>query len=252
MEIIDSIFWTNEAATGQEIGIFTSSTLTISYSNVDGGQASVQNNGGTLNWGAGMINANPLFTAGPSGFHYLGQTAAGQPANSPCVDTGSTLASSVGMNVYWTRTDGITDSGTVDMGYHYGDFVFPRLQADTFAIPGGMGGKANLLLLAGSANANRNYIILGSVTGTDPGTTLPRGKATLPLNWDFFTNVVVDMINTPFFPNFMGKLDANGRAEAQFNTLGLFAGGAGLTLYFAYALNAPWDFVSNPVAVEIL
>jgi hypothetical protein len=27
---------------------------------------------------------------------------------------------------------------------------------------------------------------------------------------------------------------------------------AGADLYFAYALNGPWDFVSNPVKIEIV
>jgi hypothetical protein len=198
-----------------------------------------------------MIDANPLFTDGPSGFHYLGQVAAGQPATSPCVDTGSALASSVGMNVYWTRTDGVVDSGTVDMGYHYGDFLFPWLQADTFAIPEITGGTANFLLLAGVENANRTYILLGGITGTDPGTPLPGGKTTLPLNWDFFTNVVLQYVNSPVFKNFMGTLNSNGSGTAQLN-IGPVPGVAPMTMHFAYALNGPWNFVSGSIAVEIV
>ncbi|OGP58914.1 MAG: hypothetical protein A2V67_20785, partial [Deltaproteobacteria bacterium RBG_13_61_14] len=50
---------------------------------------------------------------------YLSQTAAGQGADSPCVDAGGDLASDLGLDAYTTRTDGVLDSGTVDMGYHY-------------------------------------------------------------------------------------------------------------------------------------
>jgi hypothetical protein len=229
------------------------STINISYSNVKGGKASVHvDPNGTLNWGWGMIDANPLFVQGPNGFFYLSQVAAGQPADSPCVDAGAGPASNYGMDIYWTRTDGVTDSGIVDMGFHYGPFTFPALQTDTFWIPESTGGDADFLLFAESGNANRNYIILGGVSDTMPGTPLPGGLATLPLNWDFFTNLVLSLLNTPIFNNFLGTLDSNGKAEAQFNTLGPFTGGAGLTLYFAYALNKPWDFVSNPVGIQII
>jgi len=69
--------------------------------------------------GTGNISSDPLFVTGPSGSYYLSQTAAGQGSDSPCVDAGSEPASSLGMDVYTTRTDNITDSGIVDIGYHY-------------------------------------------------------------------------------------------------------------------------------------
>ena len=78
------------------------------------------------------------------------------------------------------------------------------------------------------------------------------GIATLPLNWDILTNLVVAFVNTPPFSNFMGQLDSAGSSSAKFDTLGPIPGAAGLTLYFAYALNNPWDFASNPVAVDIV
>ena len=254
--ITNTILWDNSATTGPEIWVGDTtypSTLTISYSNVKGGQASVYvDPGSTLNWGAGMINANPLFAAGASGFHYLSQVLAGQPANSPCVDTGSDLASNLGMNLYWTRTDEVPDSGTVDMGFHYGaDFLFPSLQADAFAIPEKVGGTANFLLLAGAKNADRTYLLLGSISGTVKGIPLPGGKATLPLNYDIFTTMTILYANTQLFLDFMGTLDAMGSGAAQMN-LGPVPGFAPLTMYFAYALNKPWDFASNPVGIEIV
>ncbi|MHC4497499.1 MAG: right-handed parallel beta-helix repeat-containing protein, partial [Planctomycetota bacterium] len=65
------------------------------------------------------IDADPCFIAG----YYLSHTATGQEANSPCVDTGSDLASNVGMDMYTTRIDGVNDvsDSNVDMGYHYWD-----------------------------------------------------------------------------------------------------------------------------------
>ncbi|MHC4075479.1 MAG: right-handed parallel beta-helix repeat-containing protein [Planctomycetota bacterium] len=69
--------------------------------------------------GVGNIAANPLFVTGPDGDYYLSQIVAGQASDSPCVDAGSNTSVNLGMNVYTTRTDGLIDLGTVDMGYHY-------------------------------------------------------------------------------------------------------------------------------------
>ena len=69
--------------------------------------------------GEGNIDVDPLFITGPFGDYYLSQSSAGQTFTSGCVDSGSTSSSSLGMNEKTTRTDSVTDSGTVDMGYHY-------------------------------------------------------------------------------------------------------------------------------------
>ena len=105
---------------------------------------------------------------------------------------------------------------------------------------------------AAAANAGRNYLILVSAGGTAPGIPLPGGEKTVPLNQDFFTDFVFMLINTPVFSNFLGKLDADGTAKATFDTIKPIGGGIGLELHFAYALNNPWDFVSNPAAIEIV
>jgi len=65
------------------------------------------------------ISGDPLFKKGPLGNFYLSNKIAGQLTNSPCIDAGSASASSLGMNVYTTRTDNGVDSNTVDIGYHY-------------------------------------------------------------------------------------------------------------------------------------
>jgi hypothetical protein len=128
-----------------------------------------------------------------------------------------------------------------------------RLEADNDKISESTGGTVQFTLDAGITNANRSYLILGSASGTEPGTPLPGGMATLPLNWDVFTGLVINLINTPIFYDFMGMLDAAGMAAATFDTLGpLPSGSAGLIFNFAYALNNPWNFVSNPVPIEII
>ena len=115
-----------------------------------------------------------------------------------------------------------------------------------------VGGHIALNLNAGAAKGGRNYLLLGSVTGSSPGTLLPGGQAVLPVNWDFFTNIVLDMLNTPIFQDFMGVLDADGKASALFNTFGPVPGTAGIFITYAYALNKPWDYASNPCVIEIV
>ena len=50
----------------------------------------------------------------------------------------------------------------------------------------------------------------------------------------------------------MGQLDADGGGTALFDArVPRPPIIVGLTLYFAYGLNAPWDFVSNPVGIRV-
>ncbi len=92
-------------------------TPSVTYSDIEGGY------GGPTN-----IDADPLFTRGPLGDYYLGHLAAGQPADSPCIDSGSapageicyeTVEGTTCLDQLTTRTDGAIDNGQVDMGYHY-------------------------------------------------------------------------------------------------------------------------------------
>jgi parallel beta-helix repeat protein len=136
--IINSILWGNSAGAGSQIAVGTSyaydprpSTVDISYSDVQGGAALIKVDTGSpytqgddsiLNWDyatnlprGGAGNPNPQFVSG----YYLSQPAAGQTLLSPCVDAGGTDAHSADMYRHTTRTDGLLDAATVDMGYHY-------------------------------------------------------------------------------------------------------------------------------------
>ncbi|MFH1999125.1 MAG: hypothetical protein ABIK28_05550, partial [Planctomycetota bacterium] len=95
------------------------------------------------------------------------------------------------------------------------------------------------------------YLLLASATGTEPGMALPGDYINLPLNWDVFTDLGLAFVNTPFFADFMGTLDANGQATAQLNTGALPAGLGGTLLYFAFTCNNYFDVASNPVTLEI-
>ena len=120
MFITNTILWNNDAPEGPEVflGMVNyPSTLTLSYSDLQGGQDSIYLlSGSVLNWGSGMIDADPLFATGPQGDYYLSQVAAGQSQDSPCVDSGDPASPVIEGT---TRTDEEQDTGIVDMGHHY-------------------------------------------------------------------------------------------------------------------------------------
>ena len=126
----------------------------------------------------------------------------------------------------------------------------PSLWSDAYSISEATGGTVNFSLDAGTYNAFRNYLIIGGITGTTPGTPLPGGSSILPIHWDFFSTLVVTYGNTPFFQNFLGTLDGEGKASASLN-LPPILGTSGIIMHFAYALNNPWDFASNSVGIEM-
>ena len=59
--VINCILWGNTASDGNEIALFSSSTMDVNYCDVQGGQAGIYNDGGTINWGSGNIDADPMF-----------------------------------------------------------------------------------------------------------------------------------------------------------------------------------------------
>lgn len=115
----NTIFWGNTAPVGAQICLDDgyASSMTILYSDVEGGQSQVHVEPGcTLNWGGGMIDADPLFASGPLGDFYLSQVASGQAADSPCVDSGDPSITDIEGT---TRTDEAADDWPIDMGFHY-------------------------------------------------------------------------------------------------------------------------------------
>ncbi len=129
--------------------------------------------------------------------------------------------------------------------------VAQTLKGDAYTLSAAAGGAIDFTLDAGVAHAGRRYFLVGSVSDTKPGTTLPGGEV-LPLNYDAITLQTILMANTASFGNFFGTLDGTGGATATLDTLGaLDPALAGITVSFAYALLRPFDFVSNAVAVDI-
>ncbi|MEK7996747.1 MAG: hypothetical protein AAB403_23330, partial [Planctomycetota bacterium] len=126
--LINSIIWGNTSAKGNQLSVGSTyevfnidrpATLTVSFCDVQGGKSRDAVHiepKRVLNWLAGNINADPLFVGSSLN---LSQVAAGQTANSPCVNAGSGSAASLGLDKLSTRSDGVGDAGTVDMGFHY-------------------------------------------------------------------------------------------------------------------------------------
>lgn len=112
----NSILWADKGKEGPEIFVGKSggpSSLMVSYCDVDGGEAAaVIEQGCILNWGDGNFDVEPMFVSGPLGDYYL-------DPNSPCVDAGSKLATSLSLDMFSTRVDGLGESGVLDVGYHY-------------------------------------------------------------------------------------------------------------------------------------
>jgi len=87
--IVNSILWDNDAPTGTEAFVGYTSILDISYSDTEGGQASISvDSGSSLIWGAGNIDADPLFVDAANGDLHLACV-------SPCYGAGDNLAPSL-------------------------------------------------------------------------------------------------------------------------------------------------------------
>ncbi|MBN1593050.1 MAG: right-handed parallel beta-helix repeat-containing protein, partial [Candidatus Coatesbacteria bacterium] len=107
-EVRDSILWRDRPNETDGTGTFT-----ITYSDVDG--SGYGEDGGCTPDGKGNMDCDPLFVSG----YYLSETGAGQESDSPCINRGDDTAENLDLDDRTTRTDGVDDTGMVDMGYHY-------------------------------------------------------------------------------------------------------------------------------------
>ena len=134
LTIENSILWNNLDGTegaggGDEYyqAAVTSPILAIQSTVMIGGAGKVFDATAKLNAGAGFVagqkgnlSQDPLFVTGPKGSCYLAQLATGQAKDSPAVNpVGGAAASLFGWGKYFTRTDGVADSGALDLGWHY-------------------------------------------------------------------------------------------------------------------------------------
>jgi hypothetical protein len=101
---------------------------------------------------------------------------------------------------------------------------------------------------AGVKNAGMRYVMLGSMSGTEPGTLLDDG-ARVPLKSDAYFAFTQSQPNSAILAHSFGILDANGRATATFTPDGRFAN---TTVNHAFVVLGPSKFVSEPQSCQVL
>lgn len=126
----------------------------------------------------------------------------------------------------------------------------PRtLRRDQLTISVSNGGRQDLQLDAGPALAGYFYILGGSY-GTSPG--FPFGTLHVPLNPDPWLQLSLALANTPVYPNSIGILDANGRANTALVLPSLHAPQlAGVSMWHAFVLGDGVSLVHASNAVKV-
>ena len=83
LDMVNSIAWGNfSIAGGQDVHLVNNVTFSTAWSDIAGGESAVVMEGGcVLNWGAGMIDADPLFVAAADSDYHI-------TYDSPCRDAG--------------------------------------------------------------------------------------------------------------------------------------------------------------------
>lgn len=116
------------------------------------------------------------------------------------------------------------------------------------------GGEQLLLLSATSEQAGQVYFVLGSATGTSPG--IPIDGWLLPLVWDGYLDLMLQVPNSGVHQSTFGFLTGSGTAAATLNLPpSLPPSLAGVTLHHAYlaidvfAWNGAVTFTSNATSV---
>ena len=93
--VSNTILWANDAPEGPEISLFLLSTISVAYSNVQGGLAAIAvDRTSSVTWLAGNIDADPAFVnkLGPDGNPGTGDENVRLTTGSPCVDAGHNWA----------------------------------------------------------------------------------------------------------------------------------------------------------------
>ncbi len=112
--IANSIIWNNSS---DPIHPESGETIHITHSDIQGNFS-----------GSGNIDLDPLFVSSGLCNFFLSQLSSGQTEDSPCIDLGNSLASTICFDTpagqmcldeMTTRTDAVDDLGLADLGYHY-------------------------------------------------------------------------------------------------------------------------------------
>jgi len=130
--------------------------------------------------------------------------------------------------------------------------VNPTLTVDVPSISLGAGGTASFGIDAGPTFAGRLHLLLGSLTGSSPATTV--GGIDIPLVVDAYTLFTLANPIAPPLVGALGALDGGGLGSASLSLPPASDPGlAGLTLHYAYILPLPTlDFASNAVTINLV
>lgn len=153
--VTNSIIWGNTSPKGPEISVEDpASTLTIAYSNVDGGRTRVSVEGGcTLNWGTGNIDADPLFAR----VGYWDQNGTRDPLDDFWVAGDYHLKSQYG---HWTSANSVEPDPNSE-SWIQNDVTSPCIDAGDPNTPVGNepepnGGVINMGAYGGTAEASKS------------------------------------------------------------------------------------------------
>jgi len=202
-------------------------------------------------------------TVGP----YLGDI--GFSGGAYCPTTGRVLLLDGGADVFRAFAFGDSGGGAVlgsygPAGFGTGPATFfvtnpigpgASLTADTFTVSAGLGGAQNYTYTPGPAFAGDSYLLVGTLSGWSPGLPLGNGLV-LPINFDFLTDLSLQLQNTPILVNTAGTMPGSGQINAQFNLPpGVLTFLTGWTMHWAgltYQSLVNYTHVSNPVPLTLL
>ncbi len=127
------------------------------------------------------------------------------------------------------------------------------LQVGPATITTAVGGTQTFAFDCGAARAFNIYALIASASGTRPGTPSPLGPQLIPLNFDVWTSVSLDLSNSVVWTNSLWFLDAAGKGNASFNVPPALVGWPHTLHHAVIALdiNLASTFVTEPAAVRL-
>ncbi|MFQ6105182.1 MAG: DUF1565 domain-containing protein [Candidatus Glassbacteria bacterium] len=182
--VSNTIFWGNTAPSGEEIVVnkYTiPATLTISYSDVEGGEEAVfVCEGCTLNWGDGMIDEDPMFVQPDTSLYTDHRLLWG----SPCIDTGDPNLSDA-------------DGTRSDMGTHYFnqlDYLTLYITPDiTEVAPGGQLGVTYTAINRWGWSQPFWALSIATLSGSTPDIIMGPNRYILPANYTAQVHTTYDI-----------------------------------------------------------